>query len=349
MGRGALLAGLTAAVLLAATCAGCSGVVAGGGVKIGAIFSETMVSRWKFDQQGFVDEAKRLGDTPIVLSSQSDAQTQRSQVENMLSQQVGALAIAPVDIKTASSLFALAKSAHVPTIDYNFLVPGNAADYVITRDAEEFGVVAAKQALQQHPTGNFVLVAGDPGNSVATDTMRGYLQVLQPQVDVGKVKIVSQQYNTNWDPQSAEQQVEEALVKANNNVAAVLSGNDGMAIGAIQALKAQNLIGKVFMSGVDADLPNVQAIAQGNQSVTVWADFTQMGKYAADAADAAARGKKFTVPTAKTNAVGGSTVTTIDMPTIVVDKSNLCDWLAKYHYYSVQQVFGSNNSANRCS
>jgi D-xylose transport system substrate-binding protein len=279
-----------------------------------------------------------------VVSAQSDAQKQRGLVENMLTQGVDAMVITPVDINTAAQLFKMAKDAGIPTVDYNFVVPNSGADYVVARDAREFGRITAKQVLKDRPTGNYVIVSGDEGNSVARDTQAGYLDVLQPEIDAKRITVVSQQFNKNWDPQNALQQTEQALVKAHNAVDAVLVGNDGMAGGVMQALKAQGLLGKVVVSGIDADLANVQAIAKGEQSLTIWTDFAAMGEAAAKAADAAARKKTLPGVDGLRPAANGQPPTVI-MPTIVVDKSNICEWTTKYKYYTVDQVFGANASS----
>jgi D-xylose transport system substrate-binding protein len=310
-----------------------------GGVKIGLVLASTPVSRWKFDEQGFKDEAIKLGDTPVIVDSASTADAQTTAVDGMITQMVKALVIAPADVTTAASLFNLAKGAGIPTVDYNFLVPNYAPNYIVERDAVQFGEITAQQALKVQPTGNYVLVGGDPANSVATDTTQGYLDVLQPQVKAGKITIVSQDYNSGWSAELAQAQVEEALVKTNNNVAAVLSNNDGMAVGVEAALKNAGALGKTFVSGVDADLPNLQAIAEGQQAMTIWTDFTEMGNWAAQLADAAARHQTPKVPTLSSRLNGSVKVPTVVMPTIVVDQSNLLSWLKQYHWATCAQVY----------
>ena len=320
-----------------------------GPMKIGLVLASTPVSRWKFDEQGFKDEVTKLGDTPIVVDSASTAQAQTAAVEGMITQGVKALVIAPADINTASALFDAAKAAGIPTIDYNFLVPDYAPNFIIERDARQFGQVTATEALKQHPTGNYVLVGGDPANSVAQDTTKGYLDILQPQVDAGKIKIVSQKFNTGWSPQSAQAQVEAALVKTNNDLAAALSNNDGMAIGVQAALDGANLLGKVFVSGVDADLPNLQAIAAGNQAITIWTNFTQMGEWAADLAVAAAHGTAPTVTGLAPKDNGTATgVQTVVMPAVVVSKDTLCSWTKQYQWATYDDVYKLLTSKPSC-
>ncbi len=308
-------------------------------IKIGFILAHGIVSRWQYDKNGFVDEAKNLGVEAIVVSSEGSAQTQASQVDNMITQGVNALVIAPVDVATASSLFQKVVDAGIPVVDYNFVVPDFAPSYIIFRDAIEFGEVTAKAALAMYPEGNYVIVSGDAAYSVALDTTKGYMNVLQPEIDAGKIKIVSQKFNPGWAPQSAQTQVEEALVKTNNDVKAILSNNDGMAIGAMSVLDQLGL-SKVFVAGVDADLANIQAIAQGKQTLTIWTDFYKMGQYGARAAVAAASGTQPDVPRlVKMDNGKAKEVPTVVMDAITVTQDNLCQWLKDHKWVSIEDSY----------
>lgn len=307
-------------------------------LKIGFIMAHDIVSRWQFDKNGFVDEAEKLGVESIVVSSGGNAQTQANQVDNMITQGVDAIIISPVDVATAATLFQKVVDAGIPVIDYNFVVPDFKPSYIIFRDAIEFGEITAKAALEKYPEGNYVIASGDAAYSVALDTTKGYMNVLQPLVDSGKIKI-TQKYNSGWSPQSAQTQVEEALVKTNDDIQAILSNNDGMLIGAMQVLDQQN-IKDVFMAGVDADLPNVQAIAQGKQTLTIWTDFYAMGQYAARAAVAAANGTEPDVPRlVKMDNGTAKDVPTVVMDAITIDQSNMCEWLKKSNWITIEDAY----------
>ena len=308
-------------------------------LKIGFILAHDVVSRWQFDKKGFIDKAEELGVEAIVVSSEGNAQTQTSQVENMITQGVDALVITPVNVGTAADLFQKAKDNNIPVIDYNFVVPDISPDYIIFRDAVEFGEVTAKAALEMYPEGNYILVSGDAAHSVARDTTEGYMNVLQPYVDSGKINIISQKYNAGWSPQTAQTQVEEALVKTNDDIQAILCNNDGMAIGAIQVLN-QTGVKDVFVSGVDADTANIQAIAAGDQKLTIWTDFYQMGEFAAIAAVAAANNTKPDVPRLVSKDNGSAkAVLTIVMDAYSVTDENLYDWLKTYEWISLEEAY----------
>ncbi len=308
------------------------------GLKIGFVLASTPVSRWAFDVEGFKDKAAELGAEAIVVDSASTTQQQRAAIENMITRQVDAIVITPADVDTANTVFQLAADEGIPTIDYNFMVEGYAPDYTIARDAREFGQITAEEALEAHPTGKYVILSGDPANTVAQDTTAGYMDVLQPEIDAGNIEVVSQKFNAQWSPQSAQTQVEQALVQTGNVIDVVLSNNDGMAIGAMEALKNAGLEGQAFVAGVDADEPNLARIAAGDQTMTIWTDFYAMGAAAAEVAVAAAKGE---VPSLDLTEVdlGAGSVPTIMMDAVVINHENLASWLKESGWADCDAVF----------
>ena len=84
----------------------------------------------------------------------------------------------------------------------------------------------------------------------------------------------------------ARAQVENALTKVKNDVVAVVCANDGTAYGAIQALQAQGLAGKVFVNGVDAEPHAQELIKQGLMTLSNFTDFWQSGVEAGRGAQA---------------------------------------------------------------
>ena len=126
------------------------------------------------------------------------------------------------------------------------------------------------------------------------ETRRGFLNVLKPYMDRGDIKLVSDQFNKNWSTDTARAQVENALTRNDNDIQVCLCGNDGTAYGAIQALQAQGLGGKVFVTGIDAEPRAQQLIRQGLMALSNFTAFDQMGQEAAKAAAALGAGKPVT-------------------------------------------------------
>src|SRR5690242_5576011 len=79
------------------------------------------------------------------------------------------------------------------------------------------------------------------------------LEILQPAVDRGDIKIVADQFATGWRPEEALKIAENALTLNSDNVQAVIASNDGTAGGVVAALEKRGLAGKVLVTGQDAE------------------------------------------------------------------------------------------------
>lgn len=75
---------------------------------------------------------------------------------------------------------------------------------------------------------------------------------------MAKINVVGDQWVDSWLAEKALQIMENALTANKNNIDAVVATNDATAGGAIQALSAQGLSGKVAISGQDADLAAIK-------------------------------------------------------------------------------------------
>jgi D-xylose transport system substrate-binding protein len=330
MGRTGNVSGITRQTFLRVGLTGLIVTVAGGAgraatdkpVKLGMILPSSDQFRWKnADGRFFLEEAKKLGVDSEMQSSNMSEATQASQVENMLTLGINALVLTPVNANAAAALVRKAKSAGVPVVNYNFLINKADCDAFVGRDAIEIGERIAQAAVDAKPKGNYILCYGDEGMSVAVDTAKGNLNVLNPLVAKGDIKIISQQYNKSWSSEAARAQVENALTQANNDVAAVVCSNDGTAYGAIQALQAQGLAGKVFVTGVDAEPHAQELIRQGLLNISNFSAFDLMGSSAADAALALARGEAVKADDKINN--GFKDLPWIKAPNFNVSKDNL--------------------------
>jgi D-xylose transport system substrate-binding protein len=302
------------------------------GVKVGFILPDFDQLRWRnADFAGFESEAKKLGLTYFYEASQASETVQASQVENMLTRGVDVLILTPVNGAAAAALVRKANRAKVPVVDYNFLALNSDVACFIGRDAVQMAESIAQAAVKQAPTGNYILALGEESTSVAQEERKGYLNVIKPFVDSGKIQIVSEQFNKGWSTESARAQVENALTKVKNDVAAVVCANDGTAYGAIQALQAQGLAGKVFVNGVDAEPRAQELIRQGLMTLSNFTDFWQSGVEAAGAAVKLAKGEKIETGSVVNN--GLKDVPWIKVINFNVTKENIDEDTKKYPWW----------------
>ena len=88
----------------------------------------------------------------------------------------------------------------------------------------------------------------------------------------------------NWAPANATKLMENILTAQKNDVNAVVASNDGTALGALQAMKAQGLAGTVPISGQDATAAGCKSIVEGELTMTVFKDVRLLAPTAIDMA-----------------------------------------------------------------
>ena len=251
---------------------------------VGVSWNNYQEERWaKFDEPAIKKAVEDGGGTYVSNDAKSSAETQASNVENLLSQGAKVLIILAQDGTAIKPSVANALSNGVPVIGYDRLIEDPGALY-ITFDNVEVGRLQAESIFKAVPEGNYIIIKGNKADANADFLRSGYDKVIKDAVDSGDIKIVGETYTDNWDPAKAQTETEQFLTAANNDVQAVLSENDGMAGGVVAALQAQGLAGKVPVSGQDGDQPALNRVALGTQHVDVWKDARLLGKAAGDAA-----------------------------------------------------------------
>src|SRR5262249_33568190 len=140
--------------------------------------------------------------------------------------------------------------------------------------------------------GNFVILNGQSGHSVAMEITRGYHETLKPAIDKGDVHVVMEKSHDAWSPEQALKTVEDAIAKTKGDIQAILANNSGMARGAVQAIQAAGLGNKgIFIAGADADAANVNYVCEKKQSIEVLKDIKPLAEKAAEVASALVAGK----------------------------------------------------------
>ncbi len=313
-------------------------------ITIGMAMKTHTELRWKFDEEIMKDEASKLGVKLNFQWADNSPTTQASQFENLLSQKVNAIVIIPIDSAAAGRLIDEAHDQKVPVVSYDVPVSSAKLDFMVERNNAEVGVLQANAALRFAPKGNYVIIKGDPGNSVAAIFGEGAEGILKVNKNIN---IVYDQFMANWDQKGAEAVAENQLSAHNDDIAAFVTSNDGMGQGVAQAVIGRNLAGKVFISGLDADTASLRLIAQGVQTMTVWTDLDEQDRTAVRAAVALAKGQKPDMTTVMTDD-GKGPYPYHPIKVLEVNKDNLCDFVVKIApkgWVSPKDVFPDNPDA----
>ncbi len=305
-------------------------------IKIGFVLSTLQEERYQKDKKFFEEEAKLLGFTPIMVSAENNPQTQTAKVENLLSMGVKALVIQPVNSQAAASLVKMAHADHVPVVAYDRMIADAPVDFYVTQDSFKVGVLQAEAAAKATGgKGNYVILEGQAGHSVAIEITKGVKSVL---AKYPNIKIVVDKAHDGWSQSLAMATVENALTQYKDKIDAILANNSGMAQGAVQALQSQGLSGKIFVAGADADLAAIKNIVAGKQQFEVLKDIAPLAKTSADVAFKLAQGQK-PEPTQIVDS-GSFKIPTIATPVYPIDKSNLEERIYKTGFHTKSAVMG---------
>ncbi|MDH2926059.1 D-xylose ABC transporter substrate-binding protein [Lonepinella koalarum] len=329
--KSTLIAVATAITLAFSSCA------AAKDLKIGMSIDDLRLERWQKDRDIFVKKAESLGAQVSVQSANGDAQAQISQIENMLNRGIDVLVIIPFNGEVLSNVIAEAKKEGVKVLAYDRLINNADIDFYISFDNEKVGELQAQSIVEKKPEGNYFLMGGSPVDNNAKLFRKGQMKVLQPLIDSGKIKVVGDQWVDSWLAEKALQIMENALTANKNNIDAVVASNDATAGGAIQALSAQGLSGKVAISGQDADLAAIKRIIDGTQTMTVYKPITTLADKAAEIS--VALGKNENVQSNSTLNNGLKDVPAYLLDPIAVTKDNIDETVIKDGFHKKEAVY----------
>lgn len=260
--------------------------------KIGFSIDDLRVERWARDRDFFTAAAEKMGAKVFVQSADASEQRQISQIENLISRGVDVLVIVPFNATVLNNTVREAKKAGIKVLSYDRLILNADIDAYISFDNQKVGEMQAEGVVKVQPKGNYYLLGGSPTDNNAKMLRKGQMNVLQPLIDKGDIKIVGSQWVKDWSASEALSIVENALTANNNKIDAIVASNDGTAGGAIQALASQKMSGKVPVSGQDADLAAVKRVIAGTQVMTVYKPLKTIASEAAKLAVQLVRNEK---------------------------------------------------------
>lgn len=309
-------------------------------IRIGMSIDDLRLERWQKDRDIFVAKAEKLGATVSVQSANGSEQAQISQIENMISRGVDVLVIIPYNGQVLANVINEAKREGIKVLAYDRLINNAKIDFYISFDNEKVGELQAAAIVEQVPKGRYFMMGGSPVDNNAHLFRQGQMNIVQPLVDDGKITIVGDQWVDSWLPENALSIMENALTANDNKIDAVIASNDTTAGGAIQALAAQGLDGKVAISGQDADLAAIRRIVDGSQTMTVYKPLHILATQAAEIAVQLGQDK---TPTANAEMDNGlKPVPSYLLEPLIVNKENVRETVIHDGLHSEEDVYRMN-------
>ncbi len=218
------------------------------------------------------EAAKRAGKFDLrVTDARGSTSQQVNDTEDLVSQGVDAIFLAPREATGFEGTLQAAREAKIPVILVDRETKGAAGTDFVTvlkSDFVEQGRRAGEWlAKQTNGKANIVELAGTSGASVTLDRGKGFRDAIAAHPDM---KIIATQVG-EFNRAKAQNVMQNIIQSMGKQITAVYAHNDEMALGAISALKGANIKPgtDVLIVSVDGQKSALQAILDGNMNATV--------------------------------------------------------------------------------
>lgn len=269
-------------VFLSLTAAAMPASAAKIGVTMSA-FDDNFLTVLRNGMKGYAESKK---DVNVQFEdAQNDIGRQLSQIQNFIAQKVDAIVVNVVDTEVTPKITKMVAASGIPLVYVNRLpadrvLPSKVA--FVGSNETESGTLQMKEVCRlMNGKGNIVVMMGDLANQAARQRTKDVEDVIASPSCKG-IKIVEKQ-TAKWSRTDGRDLMMNWL-SAGVKFDAVVSNNDEMALGAIQALKASKRLNGTVVAGVDATRDALTAMKAGELKVTVFQNAAGQGRGAIDTA-----------------------------------------------------------------
>lgn len=287
------LAALTTTTTLLAACGDGEPVTAknggadGGEVTIGFSISTLTNPFFVSMEEGINQAQEELGVEVLFADASDDANTQANDILNFISQGVSVAVLNPTDGQAIVSSVTALNDAGIPVITVDRSAEEGEVVAHIGTDNVTAGEITAKTLFEAiGRSGKIAILEGVPGASSSIDRGTGFDNVLKDYPDIEVVATQTANY------QRAEGlSVTQNILQAHSDLNAILSMNDEMALGAVEAIGAAGKEGEVLTIGIDGGADAIQAVADGTLVATIAQQSALMGSTSIEQALKVANGE----------------------------------------------------------
>jgi putative multiple sugar transport system substrate-binding protein len=261
---------------------------------IGVALPQKTSENWVLAEGLFNDGLTSAGFKPSVQFANGGVSDQQNQISSMITKGAKVIIVGAIDGAQLGTQLKQAHDAGAVIIAYDrLLLNTENVDYYVAYDNYKVGQLQGQALLDgmkaKKASGpyNVELFAGSPDDANAKVFFDGAMNVLQPKIDDGTLKVVSgqktfeQAVTQGWKAENAQKRMD-TLLAGNYSSAeldGVLSPNDTLARAIITSVKAA---GKPIptVTGQDSEVESVKSIMAGEQYSTINKDTTALVNHA---------------------------------------------------------------------
>ena len=325
---------------------------------IGVAMPTQSLQRWNQDGANMKAKLEEKGYQVVLQYANNDVNTQIQQLENMITKKCKTLVIASIDGSALTEVLRKAAENDIKVIAYDRLIMNSEhVDYYATFDNFQVGVIQGryieeKLGLKENAGPfNIELFAGSPDDNNALFFNGGAMSVLKPYIDAGKLVVPSKQteFTTiaihGWNSADAQARMDNLITAhyaGGRKLDAVLSPNDSLAIGIVTSLKnaGYGTPDKPYpvITGQDCDKPNVIAMINGQQSMSIFKDTRTLAAKVVEMVEAIMKGEEAPVNDTETYNNGVKNVPSFLCEPVYADANNYKELLIDSGYYKESEL-----------
>jgi ribose transport system substrate-binding protein len=271
--------------------AGCNAGAGGGGgdddeVVIGLAVANLQADFFNQIRQSVEAEAKEQGISVIVSDAKGDADTQVSQIQDFITQDVDAIIYIPAGATAATVPVRDAKAAGIPVVTVDRNPEGEPGDTFIATDsvaaAEELGDWVIEQTGGEGEVG---IIQGQVGTTPELARDEGFKNALEKAP--GLVEVARQASN-QW-AQDEGFDIATDMLQSHPDITVFFGRADALALGAAASARAAGRE-DILVVGFDGDKAGLEAVRDGVLGATITQPTQGMGKIAVESAIKLANG-----------------------------------------------------------
>ncbi|WGD36895.1 ABC transporter substrate-binding protein [Lysinibacter sp. HNR] len=264
---------------------------AGGGKPTIAIVSKGFQHQfWQAVKQGAEQAAAEFNVTITFEGpdTESDIDQQIQMLQTALDRRPAAIGFAALDSRAAEPFLQQAKDAGIPVIAFDSGVDSNIPLTTASTDNRVAAAEAAKHMADLIGNeGKVALVIHDQTSLTGVDRREGFVEYIKK--NHPNIEIVDIQYGGGDQAKSAD--LAKAILSANPDLTGIYAGNEGSAVGVVQAVSELGREGEVSIIGFDSGHAQVNTIKSGIMAGAVTQNPVGIGYETVKAAVEAMNGK----------------------------------------------------------
>ena len=237
---------------------------------------------FKAEADAAAAEAESLGYETSVASHDDDPNKQSELIDAAISNDAAAIILDNAGADASIGPIQKAKDAGIPVflIDREINETGVAAAQIVANNAQGAAAVAEEWVAALPDGGKYIELTGKESDTNAGVRSEAFASVISQYPNLVQVA----KETANWSQDEAFQKIE-TLLQRDPDIQGIIAGNDTMALGAVAAVEAAGLTGKVIIAGFDGSPDAVEAIKAGTLLATGLQPAVQISQLAVQQAD----------------------------------------------------------------